>query len=103
MATATERADAERHDGTEDDHREGDAGLDERNADAGDAEQAADGHQRHERPGNEPQGAAAELPGEHADHHHGQDVIQPGERVQETVRQTCRVADAGMGGCDRRH
>ena len=35
--------------------------------------------------------------GEDADGHHGEDMVEPADRVHEAVQQAGRVADAGMG------
>jgi hypothetical protein len=55
--------------------------------------------------GHEPERAAAELPGEDADGDHRQNMVEPAERMRETVNETVRVADAGMseggGGNER--
>ena len=41
--------------------------------------------------------AAAELPGEDADGDRRQNMVEPAERMRETVNETVRVADTGMG------
>ncbi len=97
------RLDAKRHDGTQHDHRQGDAGLDEGHADAGDAEGTTERHHADEGGGHQPQSAAAELEGEHADHHHRQHMVEAGDRVGEAVHEAGRVANASVGEGDRRH
>jgi len=84
-------------DSTEHDDGKRDAGFNERYVDTGHAERAAEGHDKHEGRWHGPDGAAAKLEGEHADHDHGQDVIEAGHRMAETMDKACRLADAGMG------
>src|SRR5262245_24602570 len=93
------------YDGAEHDHRGGDAEFDEWQWDAGHADGAAARHGEDEGRGHEPERAAAELPGKDADGDHRQNVVEPAERMRETVNETVRVADAGMseggGGNER--
>ena len=83
-------------------HRKRNAGLHVRNGDAEHAGDTGRGHHGDEGAGDEPQRAAAELGGEHADRQHGDEVVEPGEWMRKPVRQVMDFAKPWMGGSDGR-
>jgi hypothetical protein len=89
--------DPERHGGTKRHDRQTDAKLDEGQCDAADPDDAAGSHHRQERRRDEIQGSATQRRSVEADRHHRQDVIEPAERMGETVLESARRADAGVG------
>ena len=91
------QADLEGDQQTEHDDRQADAGFDEGHLDPRDAGRAADDHHREECAGNEPERATTPLHGEEADSNHDEHMIEAAERMQETMREAMRVADADMG------
>ena len=91
------QGDPERHGRAKHQHRERDGELDEGQGDAADPDRAAYRHHRDESRRNEIQGSAAQRSGIEADRDHGQDVVEPAERVAEAVLEPARGANAGMG------
>ena len=64
---------------------------------AADPDRAAYRHHRDESRRNEIHGSAVQRSGIEADRDHGQDVVEPAERVSEAVLEPARGANAGMG------
>ena len=96
------RFEVKRNDCTEYYNRNSYADFDKGNPDAGDAERAGDSHDGDEGRRNEPKRAAAELPREDADHHHGKDVIEARNRMPKPMDKAARIADPRVGKGNRR-
>ena len=62
-----------------------------RNGEAGHPYGAGERHGGDEARRNKPQGAAAEPGSEQADRHHGEDVVDTAERVEQAVNEPCTL------------
>ena len=94
---------SESHHAAEHDNRDGDADFDERQREASHAERGARDHDEDEGRRHEDERTAAELPSQDADGHHGENVIEPAERMRESRRETVHVTRSRKRECGGRN
>jgi hypothetical protein len=70
-------------------HRSADAGLDPRHGHAAHAEQAAGRHRQRKSQRQNPQRTPPDLRRPEADRHHGENVIEAGEGMRESLQRAC--------------
>ncbi|GAA4122951.1 hypothetical protein GCM10023067_33490 [Aminobacter aganoensis] len=87
----------EGNDAAENDDRQANAELDEWNGNAGQAKSATQNHDGYKACRDEPASPPAKLGGEQADHDHGKHMVEPAERMYETMGETLDMADTRVG------